>query len=129
MYAKQSIYVSITSHTRAKVFITAYMSQVKELTKLIYSFIKCDDNDVFEDKSVKKDDINFLFLRYVENAFLGDIIQPAEMALINMCREVDSHFTYTVESNTVSVEDNDVDGEDDEAYEELGSIDHTDEYE
>ena len=55
---------------------------MKELTKLIYSFIKFDESGGFEDKSVKKDDINFLFLRYVENAFSGDIIQPAEMALV-----------------------------------------------
>ena len=69
---------------RAKVFISAYASQVKELIKRIYSFVKFDESGGFEDKSVKKDDINFLFLRYA-----GDIIQPAEMAVVNMCREVD----------------------------------------
>ena len=50
------------------------------------------------------------------------------MAVVNICREVDSHFSYTLKTNAVLTEDNDVDGEDDENYEEMGSIDHKEEY-
>ena len=120
LYATNSICASITSHTRAKVSISGQTSQVRELTKFIYLFIKFDDNNGFEDTSVQKDNINFLFLQCIQNIFLGDIIQPAEIALVNMCRKVDSYFSYIVESNTISMGDNDVDSEDDEDYGEIG---------
>ena len=83
------------------------------------------------DKSVKKDDIMFLFVRHVESAFSGDVVQPAEIALVGMCREVDSHYAYVIKSNTILREGDDVhdiDIEENENYEELGSVDHTDEY-
>ena len=93
MYAKKSIYSSITSRTRARVFIAAYLSQVKEITKRIYSFIRFNDKGEFVDKSVKKDDIMFLFVRHVDSAFSGDVVQPAEIALVGVCRAVDPHYT------------------------------------
>ena len=41
---------------------------------------------------------------------------------------MDSHFLYTLKTNAVSMEDNDVDGDDDEDYGEMGSVDHIDKY-
>ena len=77
---------------------------------------------------MKKEDINFLFLWYLQDAFTGDVIQPAEIARVNMCPEVEPHYNYTIEGNDVSELDNAEDGEDEESYGEMGTVDHTDEY-
>ena len=58
-------------------------------------------------------------------------MQPAEIALVGECREVDPHYTYVIKSNSISREGGDVhdiDVEENENYEELGSVDHTEEY-
>ena len=94
-YAAQCIYGKITSHSQAKLFISQYIAQVKEVSKLIYSFIKYNDVGGFTDLSVKKEDIHFLFVHYQAGAIVGDTVEPAEKALVNTCREVDPHYTYT----------------------------------
>ena len=48
MYVAQCIYRKITSHSQAKLFISQYISQVKEASKLIYSFIKYMINKKYE---------------------------------------------------------------------------------
>ena len=71
-YAAQCIYSKITSHAQAKLFISQYIAQVKEVSKLIYSFIKYNDDGGFADLSVKKEDIYFLFVHYQEGAIVGE---------------------------------------------------------
>ena len=68
---------------------------MKEVSKLIYSFTKYNDNGGFTDLSVKKEDIHFLFVHHQEGAIVGDVAEPAELALVNTCRKVDPHYTYT----------------------------------
>ena len=64
------------------------------------AFIRFNDNGEFVDKSMKKDDIMFLFVRHVESVFSGDVVQAAEIALVSMCREVDSHYASVIKSNS-----------------------------
>ena len=66
---------------------------VRKVTKIIYSYIKFNDKGGFDTKSVQKKDIQFLFVRYVEGSFGGDVTEPAENALVNTCRQVDEHYT------------------------------------
>lgn len=94
-YEKQCIYSKITSHAQAKIFISQYISQVKEVSKLIHSFIHYNDDGGFDDLSVKKEDIHFLFVHYREGTIDGDAVEPAELALVSTCRQVDPHYTYT----------------------------------
>ena len=94
-YGEKCIYGKITSHAQAKLLISQYIAQVKEVSKLIYSFIKYNDKGGFDDLSVKKEDIHFLFVHHKEGAIVGDSVEPAELALVNTCRQVDPHYTYT----------------------------------
>ena len=82
-YAAQCIYSKITSHAQATIFISQYIAQVKEVSKLIYSFIKYSDDGGFADLSVEKVDIHFLFVHHQEGAIVGDTVEPAELALVN----------------------------------------------
>ncbi len=50
----------------------------------------------FENKSVKKSDSNFLFIRNVYEAWSGDTIKLAKMVLLEMCGNVDKHYTCAV---------------------------------
>ena len=50
------------------------------------------------------------------------------MAVVNICRELDLHFLYNVETNADLMKDNHIHGEDDEYYREMGSVEHTDKY-
>ena len=98
-YGHQSISNSITSHTKAKVFISQYLAMVKKVSNTIYYFIKYDDNGGFADLSVKKEDIHFLFIRHQDDAIVGDVVEPADLALVDTCRQVDPHYTYTNNEN------------------------------
>ena len=69
-----------------------------------FKFIKNDGG--FEDKSVKKEDIRFLFVCYVEEAWEADRIAPVEEALVGAWRQVDTHFGYAqVEKNRIESDD------------------------
>ena len=105
LYAENSMFRSITSKSKAKEFISEYLRLVKEATKLIWSFIKHDDKDSgFIDPSVKSDDIKFLFVRYVDDAFSGDVVDPAEKAAVEAYREVDKHYKYTLKDDDAVIE-------------------------
>ena len=93
-YAAQCIYRKFTSHAQAKLFISHYIAHLKDVSKLIYSFIKYDDDGGFADLSVKKEDIHFLFFHHQEGASVVDTVEPAELAMVNTYR-VDPHYTYT----------------------------------
>ena len=107
-YAAQCIYGKITSHAQAKLFISQYIAQVKEVSKLIYPFIKYNDVGGFTDLFVKKEDIHFLFVHYQAGAIVGDTVEPAEKALVNTCREVDPHYTYTNSKAVIMEEEEEV---------------------
>jgi hypothetical protein len=77
LYSTGAIYNSITSFKKANDFMTEYLRATKNISKLIYSYIKFGDKGGFDNKAVKKTDIQFLFVRYVEDAFGGEIIEPA----------------------------------------------------
>ena len=88
-----------------------YIAQVKEVSKLIYSFIKYNDDGGFADLSVKKEDIDFLFVHYQEGAIVGEAVEPVELALVNTCQQVDPYYTYT-NSTAMNMEDEDEDNGD-----------------
>ena len=110
LYSASSIYASITSHNKAKNHIAEYLSQVKGIAKLVHSFLWFDGKGIgsnnsgqstgigFDDPSVKKGDIMFLFVRHVESVFSEDALAPAEIALIDGVREINPHWGYTVEN-------------------------------
>ena len=107
-YAQGSLYDTITSKAKAKVHISEYLGMVREVTKHIYSYIKHKDKGGFDNKSVKKEDILFLFIHNVDGAFGEDVIDPAEKAVAEACRVVDPHFKHTVlEDDIVDADDND----------------------
>ena len=112
LYAPGSKYRSITSYTKANDFISEYMSMTRRVTKLIYSYIRFNDKGTFDNMSVQKNNIQFLFVRYVESAFGGEAIEPAENALVNTSRQVDQHYTYTIDNDVVPVHDDEMDDED-----------------
>ena len=94
-HAKKCICGKITSHYRAKISVSQYIAQVKEVSKLIHSFIKYNDKGGFADLSVKKEDIHFLFVHQQEDDVVGDLVEPVELALVNTCQQVEPHYTYT----------------------------------
>ena len=49
----------------------------------------------FDDKSVEENDIYFLFIRPVNEVLDEERIEPVEEAVVNMCKSVDVHYTYT----------------------------------
>ena len=112
LYCKNSIYGGLSSYSRANEHISEYLSVTRKLVKYIYSFIKCGDEGGFHDKSVKKTDIQFLFVRYKADAFTGDEIVPAELAVCDsITRKVHDHFTYIVDkTNVENNNNNDDDG-------------------
>jgi len=112
LYRKHSIYGGISSYSRANEHISEYLSATRKLVNYIYSFIKCGDEGGFHDKSVRKTDIQFLFVRYKANTFTGDEIVPAELAVWNsITRKVHDHFTYIVDkTNVENNNNNDDDG-------------------
>ena len=77
--AENSIFRSIARKSKAKEFVSKYLlCLVKEATKLIWSFIRHNDKDCnCIDSSVKSDDIKFLFVRYIDDAFREDVVNPA----------------------------------------------------
>ena len=103
------------------------MGQAKEITKRIYSFLWFDgkgmDSDNknqsyigFDDLSVKKGDLMFLFVRHVESVFSQDAIAPAEMALVECVREINPHWEYVLKREDDSevigdVHDADIEGD------------------
>ena len=70
---------------------------------------------------------SFLFDMPRINSRVG-IIHPAKMAGVNMCREINSHLSYTLGKNIISMEDVYLHGEDNEDYAKWGDVDHTSEY-
>ena len=48
----------------------------------------------------------------MESAFGGEAIEPAENALVNTSRQVDQHYTYTIDNDVVPVHDDEMDDED-----------------
>ena len=107
LYEKGSIYGSMTSFGSVKPFIAAYLRMTNRVVNLIFELIQNDGG--FEDKSVKKEDIRFLFVRYVEEAWEEDLIEPAEEALVGARREVDSHFRYvSAREDSIIVDDDSI---------------------
>ena len=81
-------------------FIAAYLRMAHKCVDLIFKFTKNDGG--FKDKRVKKEDIQFLFVRYVEEAWEADRIDPVEEALVGAWQQVDTHFGYVqVEKNRI----------------------------
>jgi len=115
LYARGSIYRSIiTSKSAAKSIVADYIATTKALTTHIYSFLKkADGGTIITNKSLKKTDIYFMFVRYVEEAWGEDVIEPAVNVAFNSSRAVDPHFKYILK------DDGDVEIDDD-AYENSG---------
>ena len=120
LYERGSIYNIITSKTRAGEFAKQYIATAKSLSSYIYSFLRYEDQGKgFSNKSVKKEDLRFLFIRYVEEAWGDDVIEPAVDAAFNTSRYVDPHFKYTLETNEEDIElDDDASENKDDASEE-----------
>ncbi|KAL7548072.1 hypothetical protein ACHAWF_011358 [Thalassiosira exigua] len=92
LYADGSIFATITSKSKSEAFISEYLAMAKKVSKILYSYVKAGDKGGFEDKSVIKDDVLFLFIRFVDGALDADKIVPAEEALVRACRGVDKHY-------------------------------------
>ena len=75
LYGKGSIYGGLTSFARAREFLSKYLATAKMLSKHIYEFLRFGHaGKGFTNKSVKKEDIHFLFVRYYDEAFKGEKI-------------------------------------------------------
>lgn len=93
---------TITSWTAAKRFVSTYLRDAKDISKHICSFVGS-----FDDASVLKNDVMFLFVHYIgEEVEVADAIQPAEEALFEELRGgVDAHFSYVAnESETMHLQ-------------------------
>ena len=66
----------------------------------------------FDNKSVEKNDILFLFIRSIDDEFDEEAIEPAEEALVNTCKRVDNHYTYTAQKTEGPDSNDDIDSGD-----------------
>jgi len=108
LYAKGLVYSSIKSKTAAMNFVKDYIATTKKLTTKIYSYLKLPDGGtIIDNKSVKKSDVFFYFVRYVEEAWGGDVIEPAVNVAFNSSKYVDPHFEYTVKRDKDMEDDDD----------------------
>ena len=83
----------ITSYNKAKSPIHDYIKVTKTITDKVFKFV--NDMGGFDDKSVEKTDIFFLFIRPVDSLLDEESIEPVEEALVKTFNHVDSHYTYT----------------------------------
>ena len=67
----------------------------KKLALEILGYIKFNNEGGFDDKSVEANDLYFLFMNPPNEVLEEETIEPVEEALVNMCKEVDVHYTYT----------------------------------
>ena len=87
----------ITSYyNKAKEPIHKYIKVAKILTEKVFEYVR--DLRGFDKKSVRKNDICFLFSRPIDGAFDEEVIKPAEETLGNTCKSVVSHYTYTTQN-------------------------------
>ena len=80
----------------------------------------------FCNSSAGNNDILFSFIRPVDDAFNKEAIEPVEEALVNTCKHVDSHYTYTAQNTREDDSDNDSDSRENDIEIDqsiLGSID------
>ena len=97
----------ITGYKKAKVPIHKYIKAAKTITDLIFQYIGS-----FDDKTVEKSDLLFLFIHPKDIAFSVDAIEPVEEALVSTCRQVNSHYTYTAKEVADNVADDDIESGD-----------------
>ncbi|KAL7526339.1 hypothetical protein ACHAWF_002898 [Thalassiosira exigua] len=108
LYSQGSIFATINNKSRAEEFISEYLAMAKKAAKTIYSYIKAGDKGGFKDKSVKKEDILFLFIRYVDGAVKEDEIESAGEAVVKSCLAVDKHYKCSLlHEQTLAEEDED----------------------
>ena len=88
----------ITSYNKAKIPIHNYIKATKKITDKIFEYIKSNDEGGFDDKSVEKSDLLFLFLRPVDSILDEEKFEPVEEALVNTCTYVDIHYTYILQT-------------------------------
>ena len=104
---------NITSYNKAKVPINKYIKVAKKLALEILGYIKFNDEGGFDDKAVKANDLYFLFMHPSNEVLEEETIEPVEEALVNMCKEVDVHYTYTADKGKLNGSNGD--GSDDES--------------
>ena len=96
----------ITSYNKAKTPIHKYIKAAKTITDKVFKYVK-EGMGGFDDKSVEKTDILFLFITPVDSVLDEERIEPVEEALVNMCKKVDIHYTYTTEKRHQDGSDDD----------------------
>ena len=102
----------ITSYNKAEVPINKYIKVAKKLALEILGYIKFNDEGGFDDKSVEANNLYFLFMHPPDEVLEEETIEPVEEALVNMCKEVDVHYTYT--ANRGKQNDSNGDGSEEE---------------
>ena len=110
----------ITSYNKAKIPIHNYIKATKKITDKIFEYIKFNDEGGFDDKSVEKSDLLFLFLRPIDSILDEEKIEPVEEALINTCTYVDIHYTYTANMGQSNDIDNDSENDSDIELQDYG---------
>ena len=100
----------LVSYNKAKEPIHKYIKVAKTLTEKVFEYVK--DLGGFDNKSVEKNDILFLFIRPIDDEFDEEAIEPAEEALVNTCKRVDNHYTYTAQKTEGPDSNDDIDSGD-----------------
>ena len=100
----------LASYNKAKEPIHKYIKVAKTLTEKVFEYVK--DLGGFDNKSVEKNDILFLFIRPIDDEFDEEAIEPAEEALVNTCKSVDNHYTYTAQKTDEPDSNEDIDNGD-----------------
>ena len=98
---------NITSYNKAKVPINKYIKVAKKLALEILGYIRFNDEGGFDDKAVEANDLYFLFMHSSNEVLEEETIEPVEEALVNMCKEVDVHYTYTADKGKLNGSDGD----------------------
>ena len=100
----------LVSYNKAKEPIHKYIKVAKTLTEKVFEYVQYLGG--FDNKSVEKNDILFLFIRPIDDEFDEEAIEPAEEALVNMCKRVDNHYTYTAQKTEGPDSNDDIDSGD-----------------
>ena len=96
--------------------INKYIKVAKKLALEILGYIKFNDEGGFDDKAVEANDLYFLFMHPWNEVLEEETIEPVEETLVNMCKEVDVHYTYTADKGKLNDSNGDgSDGSEDES--------------
>ena len=86
---KPNEFEGIISYNKAKGPIHKYIKVAKTLREKVFEYVK--DLGGFDNESVDKNDILFLFIRPIDDEFDEEAIKPAEDTLVNICKHVNNH--------------------------------------